>query len=94
MRALLSCYSHRDAGIALMANAFTSMKPAVTKNVPSRFDMDFAAVLCQNTSSIQMLSGLPPSNLLVGFDVAPNLADSGVLGCCVGSSPKSGYARR
>lgn len=58
----------------LMANAFMSMKPAVTKNVPSRFDMDFAAAkLCQNTSSIQMLSGLPPSNLLVGLDVAPGV---------------------
>lgn len=56
----------------LVANAFMKMKPEAPKNVPSRFDMDFAAAkLCQNTSSIQKLNGLPPSNLLVGLDVAP-----------------------
>lgn len=54
------------------ANAFMSMKPAAPKNLPSRFEMDFAAAkLCQKTSSIQKLNGLPPSNLLVGLDVAP-----------------------
>lgn len=58
----------------LVANALDRMKPVTVPMPPPRFAMDFpAAKLCQDSSSIKKLRGLPPSNLLVGLDVAPGI---------------------
>lgn len=58
----------------LAANALAAMNPAPVSKLPPRFAMDYAAAkLCQNSSSIEQLRALPPSNLLVGLDAAPGM---------------------
>lgn len=58
----------------LVANALAAAKPPPVSKLPPRFAMDYAAAkLCQNSSSIEKLRALPPSNLLVGLDAAPGI---------------------
>lgn len=57
----------------LTADMIARIAPQISK-LPPRFVMDYpAAKTCQDSSSIEKLRALPPSNLLVGLDAAPGI---------------------